>query len=74
MAILAGVLGIRLATAGVIMEWGLGDREGVKSLALLPLRDIAALASWVLAFTKKTVTWRGSKLILTRGGRLAGQG
>ena len=74
LATLAGALGIRLATAAVIMGWGLGDREGLKSLALLPVRDIAALASWGLAFAKKTVIWRGSKLILTRGGRLARQG
>jgi len=74
LATLAGALGIRLATAAVIMGWGLGDREGLKSLAFLPLRDIAALASWGLAFAKKTVIWRGSKLILTRGGRLARPG
>jgi ceramide glucosyltransferase len=74
LATLAGALGIRLATAAAIMGWGFGDREGLKSLALLPLRDIAALASWGLAFAKKTVIWRGSKLTLTRGGRLARQG
>jgi ceramide glucosyltransferase len=71
LAILGGVLGLRLATAAVIMGWGLRDREGLKSLTLLPLRDIVGLVSWVLAITKKTVIWRGSKLILTRGGRLA---
>jgi ceramide glucosyltransferase len=71
LAILGGVIGLRLATAAVIMGWGFQDREGLKSLALLPLRDMVALVFWVLAFTKKTVVWRGSKLILTRGGRLA---
>jgi ceramide glucosyltransferase len=71
LSILGGALGLRLATAAVILRWGLGDREGLRGLALLPLRDIAALVSWVLALTKKTVIWRGSKLILTRGGRLA---
>ena len=71
LSILGGVFGLRLATAAGIMGWGFRDREGLKSLALLPLRDIAALVSWVLAFTKKTVIWRGSKLILTREGRLA---
>jgi len=69
--ILGGVLGLRLATAAVILGWGFRDREGLKSLALLPLRDIAALVSWVLAFTKKTVIWRGAELILTQDGRLA---
>jgi ceramide glucosyltransferase len=70
LAILIGVLGLRLATAAVMMVWGFRDREGVKSLALLPLRDLAALVSWVLAFTKKTVIWRSSEFILTRDGRL----
>jgi ceramide glucosyltransferase len=70
LAILIGVLGLRLATAAVMMVWGFGDQEGVKSLALLPLRDLAALVSWVLAFTKKRVIWRSSEFILTRDGRL----
>ena len=74
LAILGGVLGLRLATAAGVMIWGSQDREGLKSLALLPLRDMAALISWALAFTKKTVIWRGSKLILTRDGRLARRG
>ncbi len=71
LAILGGVLGLRLATAAAMMRWGSQDREGLKSLALLPLRDMAALISWALALTKKTVYWRGSKLSLIRDGRLA---
>ncbi len=71
LAILGGVLGLRLGTAAGILGWGARDREGLRSLALLPLRDMAALVSWSLAFTKKTVIWRGSKLILTGNGRLA---
>ena len=68
--VLGGTIGLRLATAAVILEWGLRDSEGLKSIALLPLRDIIALFSWLLAFTKKTVTWRGAKFILARDGRL----
>jgi ceramide glucosyltransferase len=71
LATLGGVLALRLATAAVIVGWGLQDREGLKSLALLPLRDVAALVSWVMALTKKTVIWRGSKMTVTRDGRLA---
>jgi hypothetical protein len=37
---------------------------------LLVFRDISALASWLLAFTKKTTIWRGTSFILTRDGRL----
>jgi ceramide glucosyltransferase len=70
LAVLTGALGLRLATAAVIMGWGFRDREGLKSLALLPLRDMTALLSWLLAFTKRTVLWRGSEFILSRDGRL----
>jgi ceramide glucosyltransferase len=70
LAVLTGALGLRLATAAIIMGWGFRDREGVKSLALLPLRDMTALLSWLLAFTKRTVLWRGSEFILNRDGRL----
>jgi ceramide glucosyltransferase len=67
LAVLGGAIGLRLATAAVILEWGFRDMEGLKSLALLPLRDIAALVFWLLAFIKKTVIWRGSKFNLTHG-------
>jgi len=69
--VLGGAIGFRLATAAVILGWGLRDREGLRSLALLPLRDLAALVTWLLAFTKKTVSWRGAELILNHAGRLA---
>jgi ceramide glucosyltransferase len=69
--VLGGATGLRLATAAVILGWGLRDREGLRSLALLPLRDLIALVSWLLAFTKKTVTWRGAEFILALDGRLA---
>jgi ceramide glucosyltransferase len=73
-----GVLGlallIRLGTAAIILGMeGSGGQHG-KSLALLPVRDLAALVSWALALAKKTVVWRGSKLVVTRRGRLAGPG
>ena len=70
LAALAGAVGLRLATAGLIMGWGFGDREGLRSLALLPLRDVFALATWFLAFARRTVVWRGRTFVLTQDGRL----
>ncbi len=70
LGVLAGALGLRLATAAIIIGWGFRDREGLKNLTLLPLRDITALLSWFLALTKRTVLWRGSEFILSRDGRL----
>ena len=70
LAVFGGVLLLRMVTAAVILGWGMRDREGLKSLALLPFRDLAALVSWFLAFTKKTTIWRGTQFTLTRDGRL----
>jgi ceramide glucosyltransferase len=68
--VLAGAIGIRIATTAVVLGWGLRDREGLRSLWLLVFRDLSSLATWVLAFTKRTTIWRGNSFILTRDGRL----
>lgn len=70
LSVMAATLVIRLLSAGIVMRWGLADREGARCLWLLPVRDIAALGSWVLAFTKRTTIWRDTKFVLTRNGRL----
>jgi ceramide glucosyltransferase len=70
LGVLGAALGVRLATAGIFLGWGLGDRTGVRRLALLPLRDLAGLASWLLAFVWPTVVWRGEQFTLTRDGRM----
>jgi len=70
LAVLAGAMGLRMATAALVLGWGLRDREGMRSLWLLPFRDISSLATWLLAFTKKTTVWRGASFILTKDGRL----
>ena len=70
LAVLAGAVAVRLATAGVILGWGFGDREGVRSLWLLPVRDVLGFASWILSFTLGTTHWRGTEFVLTRDGRL----
>ena len=73
LSVMAATIAVRLAAAGIVMRWGLHDREGVRTLWLVPLRDIAALGSWVLAFTKRTTIWRDAEFALTRDGRLVSQ-
>lgn len=70
LGVLAGALILRMATAALILGWGFGDHEGVKCIGLLPARDVLSLASWFLAFAKRTTVWRGSQFTLTRDGRL----
>ncbi len=67
--VVAGAVAVRLATTA----WNLamiGDREGLRSLALLPVRDLAGLATWVLALIRRRFVWRGVELGLTRDGRI----
>lgn len=68
--VFAATVALRMTTAGWVMSRGLEDGEGMRALWLLPLRDLAGLLSWVLAFVQRTTTWRGTRFVLTRDGRL----
>jgi ceramide glucosyltransferase len=70
LCVLAGAIALRIFSVAVILGGGLRDREGLRSLGLLIPRDIASLATWLLAFTKRTTIWRGTSFVLTRDGRL----
>jgi ceramide glucosyltransferase len=70
LTVLGTVLTLRLAPVGSMLQWGLPDREGVRSLVLLPLRDVLGLVSWAQVYTRRTVVWRGQGFVLTRYGRL----
>ena len=67
LVVLGGAVGLRLATAAAILGWGLQDMEGLKSLVLLPFRDLTALVFWLLAIVKRRINWRGSEFELSHG-------
>ncbi len=69
LSVLVGAIAVRLLTAG-ITSLGLRDAEGLRSLYLLPLRDIVGLIFWLLAFTQRTVVWRGVEFKLTSHGKM----
>jgi ceramide glucosyltransferase len=71
--VLLGAVTVRLSTAAAILGWGLRDGEGLRSLWLLPFRDIAGLVSFVIAYFKRTTVWREAHFVLTRDGRLLPQ-
>ncbi len=74
LSVLLGAVVVRLLTAALVLGWGFRDREGMRSLGYLVPRDLAALISWLLAFTKRTTVWRETEFILTRDGRLVARG
>ncbi len=68
--VLAAALTMRLGTAAAISARYLNDREGLRALWLLPLRDLLALASWYIALTRRTFVWRGHRFGLTKDGKI----
>ncbi len=42
----------------------LGDRQVLRDLWLIPMRDLLAVAIWVGGFTGRRVTWRGQEFVL----------
>ena len=45
----------------------LGDRQVLRDLWLLPLRDVVALGIWAWSFAGNTVAWRGEEFSLKDG-------
>jgi ceramide glucosyltransferase len=63
----AAVAILRLAAAWTVGKSVLQDRNFMKNLWLLPLRDLVAVAVWVSSFAGHTVTWRGERFELKKG-------
>ena len=68
-ALLSLVLAVRVTVALTIGVGILGDRQVLRDLWLLPLRDCVGLALWAWSYAEDTVLWRGERLRL-RGGLL----
>jgi ceramide glucosyltransferase len=62
--VLTATLAVRLGTAAVTSML-LGDREGIRRLWLLPLRDTAGLFVWFASLTSRKVHWRGRVFVLS---------
>ena len=67
--VLGGTIAIRVISAGLI-SWALGDREGLKALWLLPVRDVLGLAVWLVTMLKRDFVRRGQRFALKEDGRI----
>ena len=65
--LLGAMLALRMAVALVVGSGTLRDGQVRSFLFLIPLRDVIALALWVISFTGHTVDWRGSSFTLKNG-------
>ena len=58
---------LRFTVAVASGKFVLQDRKVLKSLWLLPVRDLIAVAVWIASFAGHTVTWRGDRFELKKG-------
>jgi ceramide glucosyltransferase len=66
--VLAGItLFSRAAVAVVVGKGVLRDRQLLRQLWLLPLRDLVAVGVWIVSLAGHTVSWRGDRFELKNG-------
>jgi len=69
-ALLACTVAMRFSVALMTGKRVLHDRHVLRSLAMIPLRDLLALGIWIVSFVGHEVVWRGDTFWL-KDGRLA---
>jgi ceramide glucosyltransferase len=67
LALLAFVLALRIVHAIALCGPVLGDRQSIRLLWFLPLRDFVGLGVWFTSWFGSTVSWRGEKFRLHNG-------
>jgi len=65
--VLSAAAAMRLAVAWTVGGIVLRDRQLVRSLAWIPVRDLLALWVWLISFAGHAVSWRGESFRLQKG-------
>jgi ceramide glucosyltransferase len=58
---------MRFAVAIVFGKYVLKDRQAMRSLALIPVRDLVAMLVWIVSFAGHRIVWRGEHFSLENG-------
>jgi ceramide glucosyltransferase len=66
-ALLACTAVMRFAAAIVFGKYVLKDRQAMRSLALIPVRDLVAMLVWIVSFAGHKIVWRGDRFSLENG-------
>jgi ceramide glucosyltransferase len=66
-ALLACTAAMRMTVAFVVGKVVLRDRQVLRSLAFIPLRDLFALLVWMVSFAGHKIVWRGDHFKLENG-------
>jgi ceramide glucosyltransferase len=60
-------LGLRLLITAFSASFVLSDRQVLRNLWLVPIRDFVTLFVWLLSYTGSSIVWRGNKFELSNG-------
>jgi ceramide glucosyltransferase len=66
-ALLACTTLMRFAVAIVFRKYVLKDRQAMRALALIPVRDLVAMLVWIVSFAGHGIVWRGDRFNLENG-------
>jgi ceramide glucosyltransferase len=70
LSILFGTAQVAKWTAELYVIRRLAERLDWKTALLLPLKDLLMLPIWVTGLFRRTVNWRGNKMLVGEGSRL----
>jgi ceramide glucosyltransferase len=69
LAVFIGAVAVRVLAAAAVLGVALRDYRSLRSLWLIPFKDVLSLFWFAHAYVNRTVVWRGARLGLTRDGR-----
>lgn len=69
LTVLGAAVTVRLLAAMAVFGLALRDRKSLRSIWLVPLKDLISVYWFIHAFFNRSVVWRGTTLRLTRDGR-----
>jgi ceramide glucosyltransferase len=70
LTVLGAALGLRLLTALMIFRKVVFSTRWLGWLILLPIKDILGFGIWIWSFMGSTVSWRGRRFMILRGGKI----
>jgi ceramide glucosyltransferase len=60
----------RVVSDGILCRRATGSWPSLVALVMLPVKDTLLLSVWLIALVRRSVTWRGHQLRITKGSRL----
>jgi ceramide glucosyltransferase len=74
LSLVGAVLLLRFLLAFAIYGKVIRNKEWLKWLAIVPLRDVASFLIWCWSFSGRKVYWRGRYFKVLKGGKIASEG